>query len=158
MSELLRTTGERLGLSLEQLLEGDIGDTDWHRANLSGRTLTGISFEGVSMRNVVCNGAEGSSVSFAAANCILGAFRGAVFIDSSFRGARLKYADFAGAVLQNVDFEGADLTEASFVGARLTGSTFASAAAQGADFSGCTLSAEQRNELGIEPLVDAKQR
>lgn len=139
MNELLRTTGEGMGVSLETLDRDAIREIDWHRADLSGVALNGLSFDEASMRNAVLKGADGANCSFARANCILGSFRGAVFLDTSFAGAKLRYADFSGATLRNVNFDGADLTDAKFNGADVEGSTFVGAQAANTTFTGSNI-------------------
>ena len=44
MSEILRTTGEGLGILLESLKREVISEIDWHRVDLSGANLDNLSF------------------------------------------------------------------------------------------------------------------
>ena len=99
--------------------------------NLSGATLTGADFSGVT---------------YVGTN-----FGGAALERASFRGAHLVAANFQSANLRGAAFDDVDCTACNFEGAKLDGATFSGirmVAANFADFSAVLSDADLRGLLG----------
>lgn len=97
MPDIKRTTGEKIGVSIEGLGTIVISELDLYRADFSGLSIEKLSFDGVVMRNAEFRGVDVTECSFDNTNSILASFRGAALLNCKFVGARLRYADFSGA-------------------------------------------------------------
>ncbi len=159
MTVLRRTTGDAIGLSLDELRSARLADHDWHRAALSGLDLDHVDFSGANMRNAEFRGAVVVGAQFSDANLIMASFRGAVALQACFREARLRHADLTGADLRDADFTNADLTGASLTGADVEGARFVGASLADAVLNGSNITAAQlakAHATGSEPGVEGR--
>ncbi|GAA3444837.1 hypothetical protein Pve01_56710 [Planomonospora venezuelensis] len=86
-----------------------------HRARVSASRLTGMSWSGCALRDVLFDGCRAD----------LAGFRFSTFKDVVFRDCVMPEADFQNADLRGVRFERCDLTGARFSSARMEGARFA---------------------------------
>ncbi|MBG0828267.1 pentapeptide repeat-containing protein [Planomonospora sp. ID67723] len=86
-----------------------------HRVRISASRLTGMTWSGCALRDVVFDGCRAD----------LTRFRFSTFKNAVFRDCTMPEADFQNADLRGVRFERCDLTGAQFSNARMEGARFA---------------------------------
>lgn len=104
------------------------------RVNIRGRTLAGLSADGVRAPRIIANGATLDGSKLSNAN-----LEGGDFLGSGLRGVDGQYATFDRANLTGANLSGANLPTSSFEqaklsGAVLIGASFVNAGLEGADF------------------------
>jgi len=106
------------------LINADFGNSKLFETQLTDSTLTGASFWGSDIENVVMNGLELEGAEF-----VLGSLTGV-----DLRDANVNEANFFGTIIIGADFTGADLRDVSMVQAQVSQTTF-----EGANLSGATM-------------------
>jgi len=138
VEERLRMAGrsERLDLTGENIIGGDLSNLDLSgaklsNANLSRANLSKANLSGVNLHNADLSGANLSGADLSGAN-----LREANLAPSAFGRAILNNANLSGADLRGANFNRAYLSEANLSGADLRGTNLRAAHLVGADLSG----------------------